>query len=287
MSDYYFDDDVDNFSDEDGYAGGGGFYDHDDLFDDVEEGVGYDIWDIDDPEYDFDEERFLFEFDPWIENDFDFDTGSYQSLVRIAEMLSKILHAWRKRSGLIDLEEEESSLKEVSDSDQHWNLYQMDPEDRTKLRSNSVKIMSDLLGGKSAIHQFTEKVDKTVILLKQVLNLLLDRCLPVHMPYPVMSTLISHLLEEGGLDMLGTMAEGEEDSEEQERQGMEELLNAMGSVYDETKSIMFDYYYESFPNILSYVKECENSFIKFEAIARSYGIEVPTSSGDGTLDIVV
>ena len=103
MSDYsnYSVSDYDDLTDEDNNAGAYGGYD--DLYDDVMEEAGYDAWDIGDPEFDFDEERYLFEFDPFSEyfdlkDPSDIVTMTYQSLVQMAEMTNQLIGAWKKRS---------------------------------------------------------------------------------------------------------------------------------------------------------------------------------------------
>ena len=91
MSDYsnYSASDNDNFSDqEDNYAGAFGGYD--DIYDDVMEEAGCDAWDIGNDEFDFDEERYLFEFDPFFEY-CDIVTMTYQSLVKLAEKTFQLL----------------------------------------------------------------------------------------------------------------------------------------------------------------------------------------------------
>ena len=75
----YFD-----YSDTDSY--GGEYDDHDDLYDDVEEEAGYNIWDISNPEFGFDEERNLFEYDPDPFNSYGI---SYQKVITDTEMLSR------------------------------------------------------------------------------------------------------------------------------------------------------------------------------------------------------
>ena len=65
MSDYSDYSDYEDFSDQDHYARS--FGGHDDLYDDVVEEAGYDAWNIEQLEFGFDEERYLFELDPFSE----------------------------------------------------------------------------------------------------------------------------------------------------------------------------------------------------------------------------
>ena len=122
MSDYYddYDDDseYDALSDEENYAGAYGGYD--DLYDDVMEEAGYDAWDIVNPEFNFDEERPLFEFNPYIEyyelnQDESGNTMmTYQALAELSEMTARLLQAWEKRSTTA-VHSETPDVSEVSD----------------------------------------------------------------------------------------------------------------------------------------------------------------------------
>ena len=111
-SDYYHDSEYDDLSDEDNYAGAYGGYD--DMYDDVMEEAGYDAWDIENenPEFNFDEEGPMFKFDPFTEGD---NVVTYQALGELSDMTTRLLQAWEKRSTSGDSESERPDLSEVSD----------------------------------------------------------------------------------------------------------------------------------------------------------------------------
>ena len=115
-SDYDDDSEYDGLSDEDNYAGAYGGYD--DLYDDVMEAAGYDAWDIENPEFNFDEESPMFEFDPFAEyydltDENDQVIMTYQALGNLSEMTVRLLKAWEKRSKVGH--SESPDLSEVSD----------------------------------------------------------------------------------------------------------------------------------------------------------------------------
>ena len=115
-SDYDDDSEYDGLSDEDNYAGAYGGYD--DLYDDVMEAAGYDAWDIENPEFNFDEESSMCEFDPFneyfdLKDESDNVMMTYQALSELSEMTARLLKAWEKRSKVGH--SESPDLSEVSD----------------------------------------------------------------------------------------------------------------------------------------------------------------------------
>ena len=246
MSDYsnYSVSDYDLASDEDNYAGAYGGYD--DLYDDVIEEAGYDAWDIEDPEFDFDEERQLFEFDPFSEyfelkDNSDIVMMTYQALVQMAETTSDLLVAWKKRSTAANPEDEES-LPEAGPDSFHQlglNLYQLEQEDRDELRSYSVWKLMRVLGGKDEVLQLSAKVDQIMNYVKQVLINIMGSCLPSPLPYPVMSIILSNLLTTRGLNKLGHVAK-DESVKLVEVKHMDKLYLAMADVFDHLKIVMFN-----------------------------------------------
>ena len=108
-SDYY--DDSEWYGDiSDNYAGAYGGYD--DLYDDVMGEAGYDAWDIENPEFNYDEEGPVFKFDPFTEGD---NVVTYQALGELSDMTTRLLQAWEKISTSGDSESERPDLSEVSD----------------------------------------------------------------------------------------------------------------------------------------------------------------------------
>ena len=104
------------------------------------EEAGYDAWEIEDPEFDFDEETYLFEFDPFSEyfdltDPSDIVTMTYQSLVQMADMTNQLIAAWKKRSSSVTTPEDERSKSSYQEPFPQFglNLYQLDPEEREEL----------------------------------------------------------------------------------------------------------------------------------------------------------
>ena len=194
------------------------------------------------PEFGFDEERYLFVFDPPSANSL---TISYQKLASLAKMTSKLFAAWKRRSLANELQNEqpltlsEASItsklsgdynKCVNDCDYHseyslLNLYQLEQEDRAKLREISVMFLLDAMEGEEKLDKFIEKVDRTVTLSEKALSYIVGRCLPVELPYPAMSSIISNLVDLEGLDKVGLMTDDQEESQKDVEQDKEEESN--------------------------------------------------------------
>jgi len=247
-SDYSDGDDYDN-SDQENYAGAYGGYD--DLYDDVMEEAGYDAWGIFDDEFGFDEESFLFEFDPFLEyfelkDDCDVVTMTYQSLLQLAKMTSLLLSAWQKRSIAV----EESNLEEARPEDDQpfqsipgdWfglNLYHLESKEREELRAYSVDKVKRLFGGEEEIVKCKEELANIVKILKKCLLDVLGHCFPLPLPYPVLSSILSHLLAVQGLDKLG-MVNKEQEDKDMEMVCMDKLYLSLADVYDHLKVVMFN-----------------------------------------------
>ena len=104
-SDYDEDYEYEDLSDEDSS------YDED-LYDD------YGASDIENPEFNIDEESPMFEFDPFAEyfglkDESDNVMMTYQALLELSEMTSRLLQAWEKRSTTAHSERPEPDLSEV------------------------------------------------------------------------------------------------------------------------------------------------------------------------------
>merc|ERR1719244_184721 len=82
------------------------------------------------PEFGFDEERHLFEYNPLDSSDY--LATSYQRLLTATDMMFKLLGAWKKRRS-----KSGQQVNDYEDLDFTMNLYQMELEDRIKLRSVS------------------------------------------------------------------------------------------------------------------------------------------------------
>ena len=212
------------------------------------------------PEFGFDEERYLFVFHPPSANSL---TISYQKLASMAKMTSKLFAAWKRRSLANDLQDEEPlTLSEASltsklsgdynkcvDDDGHhseysqFNLYQLEQEDRAILRAISVKFLLDAMEGEEKLDKFIEKVGRTVTLLEKVLSYIVGRCLPMELPYPAMSSIISNLVDSEGLDKVGLMIDDQEES--QKKVDKEEESNDEDDEEDDNEEADSRYSYKS------------------------------------------
>merc|ERR1712098_587510 len=176
---------------------------------------------------------------------------TYQALSLLSDNTSKLLQALAKRSELVpDLPEGPDSLVpsplSLSDEDiLYWlfpcplNLYQLELEDRVKLRAFSVKKLERLFGGRAEVNELKQMVDKISVFLKRVMMTILSSSLPCPVPYPAMNTILAYLLPGKGGCNLGQVSINETDMEV-EREAMEQLYLSMAEVFDYVKVIMFN-----------------------------------------------
>jgi len=261
MSDYSnYDDgsDYDDSVDEDNYAGALGGYD--DMYDDddVMLEAGYDAWDFVRPEFNFDDERPLFDFDPFFEyfelkDESDNVMMTYQALGELAEMTVNLLVAWEKRAAADHLVRQDYTLLSVEGIDdqlllrgldhyqfqpQGLNLYQLEMEERRYLRSNSVWKLEMLLRGSEEVKKLKQVFDRICHFVKRILLAILGNCLPCPMPYPVLKSILSYLHPVKGAVNIGLVRT--DDSREVERKDMESLYLAIAEVFDHIKVLMFN-----------------------------------------------
>merc|ERR1719186_630088 len=137
-------------------------------------------------------------------------------------MMLKLLSAWKKRC---------RSGQQVNwwklRPDLNMNLYQMKQEDRIMLRSFSVVKLLKVFGGENEMERLTEKVNQAATLLKKLLSLLVGRCLPMSLPFPVMSNILSHLLRGEGLHKVGFVGKKKEKKGEFEAEELSEFRDMM------------------------------------------------------------
>jgi len=247
-----------------------------DSFSDASEGSNYlgliDVF----PEFGFDEERFLFDFDPPSCHSL---TISYQKISSLAKMTSKLFGAWKMRSMAGDLQDKQpltlskdSITSKLSGAynklaDDAWfdgnhnsdnidmNLYHLEHEDRAMQRAISVMFLLDAMEGEEEFEKLLEKVDRTVSLSEKALSHIVGRCLPMELPYPAMSIIISYLVDSKGLDQ-DKKEENDDDDEEhddEEHDDEEETVSRdsykieiilhlywnLSGIYDHIKFIMF------------------------------------------------
>jgi len=232
---------------EDNYAGAFGGYD--DLYDDVMEEAGYDAWDVENPEFNFDDERPMFDFDPFSEY-FDLKDESdnvmmtYQALGELAEMTAKLFSAWEKRAAVDHVERQEGHTPMVVQGDDYsplllgLNLYQLELEDRSDLRSYSVWKLARLLGGNNEVIKLRQVMDNISNFVKRIILTSVSNSLPHPMPYPVINTILSYLLPIKGAVNIGPVST--DDAKVAENKEMEKLYLAMAEIFDHVKVIMFN-----------------------------------------------
>jgi len=240
-------------SDNDSHGDNYGEYESDDL---DEDDTGY-------PEFGFDEERYLFEYEPTDHVHYDPNypgySSSYQLVFTKTEMLSNLLGAWQKRS--TSNSQGEFSNSEYSDLD--MNLYQLRGEDRDKLRSFSVRKFLEVMGGEEQVLEFREKIDQVLIFTKKVLGSILARCLPMDMPYPAVRNILSHLMRDEGLHNVGYMSSDDEVEKVDERFHLSLLDDCVTFFYCYMKNVMFDSTSLKVPSsTMSYMKDMMKIFEK-------------------------
>eukprot|EP00092_Neocalanus_flemingeri_P021206 GFUD01022980.1.p1 GENE.GFUD01022980.1~~GFUD01022980.1.p1 ORF type:complete len:343 (+),score=115.28 GFUD01022980.1:102-1130(+) len=211
MSDDYSNYSVsEDYSDEYMYAGAYGGYD--DLYDDVMEEAGYDAWDIGNEESDV-------------------VTMTYQSLMKLTEMTYQLLRAWKKRAS------NEQDGKTTQDDPFH--SFGLNPQERVELKTYSDAKLKQIFGSNEEVSKFEEEVNQMRKFLRKCFLDILARCLPSALPYPVLSTILSHLQAAKGLHNVGLVTKLE-CSKMIEKEYMDKLYLSMANVYDHLKVVMFN-----------------------------------------------
>eukprot|EP00092_Neocalanus_flemingeri_P038054 GFUD01041423.1.p1 GENE.GFUD01041423.1~~GFUD01041423.1.p1 ORF type:complete len:339 (+),score=116.55 GFUD01041423.1:81-1097(+) len=211
MSDDYSNYSVsEDYSDEYMYAGAYGGYD--DLYDDVMEEAGYDAWDIGNEESDV-------------------VTMTYQSLMKLTEMTYQLLRAWKKRAS------NEQDVETTQDDPFH--SFGLNPQERVELKTYSDAKLKQIFGSNEEVSKFEEEVNQMMKFLRKCFLDILARCLPSSLPYPVLSTILSHLQAANGLHNVGVVTKPE-CSKMMEKEYMGKLYLGMASVYDHLKVVMFN-----------------------------------------------
>ena len=123
----------------------------------------------------------------------------------MAELSSQLIGAWRKRSSATVTPKNSSKF---TDEVNHLrlNLYQLETKERDELRSFSVWKLLRIFGGEEEVLHFDQKIDQILKFLKKLLMDILGRCLPTCLPYPVLSTIFSHLMASNGLESIGQVS---------------------------------------------------------------------------------
>jgi len=211
--------------------------DYDDSDDEVEDAV-YDVWNID-PEFEYDDEWPIFDFDPfseypWPYHDSDKIMITYQALSKLSENTSKLLEAWIRRSESVP----STDLHHLDEDCDGMNLYQLELEDRVALRAFSVKKLERLFGGRAEVLKLKQMVDKITVFVKRVMMTILGSSLPCPVPYPAMHIILAYLLPGKGAGNLGQVSI-DKNAVELEREWMKQLYLSMAEVFGDVHDIMF------------------------------------------------
>jgi len=211
-------------------------------------------------EFGFDEERYLFEYEP--ANHMQYYPGgrspSYQIVFIKTEMLSKLLDAWQKRSK----SNLQGDFSDAEYTDIDVNLYQLEEEDRDKLRFFSVRKFLEVMGGQEGVVKFREKIDQTLIFTKKVLTSILAKSLPMDLPYPALRNILSHLMRDEGLHMVGYMSSDDEVEKVGERLILSFLEDCIMFFYYSMKKVMFNSFSVNVSSHKIFMKEMMKRFEK-------------------------
>jgi len=202
------------------------------------------------PEFNFDDERLKFEFNPLSEYLHLKDENgnvmmTYQALGKLAEVTSKLLVAWEKRAAAVHLGRQDPYTIRLNDwvlsvvMVNHYNslnLYQLKMEERNDLLSYSVRKLEMIFGGKEEMMKLREVVDNISNFVRRVMIASVGHSLPCPMSYPVINTILSYLLPVRGAVNIGLVTN--DDSKEDERKDMIGLYLAMAAVFDLFKTMM-------------------------------------------------
>jgi len=220
--------------------------------DDSDDEVDFDPLDFDEnPEFNFDEERFAFDFDPMDSELFDESEDgnilmTYQALSKLAEMTAKILRAWEKRAA--NVSESHYLTPPVLDDDdglrfqrrvRFLNLYQLERAERDYMRACSVSLLDTSFAGCKDVEGLRQKVVHILNFVRRVILNILSNTFPYPMPYPVMNTIMSYLLSGKGAVKIGLLST-DKSKEVVERKDMKELYLAMADVCIHMKVAMFN-----------------------------------------------
>merc|ERR1712179_844354 len=145
----------------------------------------------------------MFDFDPFSEY-FDLKDESdnvmmtHQALGELADMTAKLLYAWEKRAAVDHIERQEGHTPMDQGNDcsplllgLNLNLYQLELEDRSDLRSYSVWKLARLLGGNEEVKKLKQVIENISNFVKRIILNSVSNSLPCPMPYPVINTLPS------------------------------------------------------------------------------------------------
>jgi len=248
-----------------------GDYDYDDYYG-RNEGVHYNCDVLTTHEFNFDEDRPMFKYDPFTEySDLKVESDkvmmTYQALGNLAEMTARLLKAWEKRAEAGHSKKQDLITEKFRSYTRILNLYQLGDDERRDLRAYSVWHLQQVLGGSEEVMKLKEAAVQISKFVNGIILALLEKSFPHTMPYPVMTTILSNLLSVKGAGNMGLVSSIDE-GKEVERKTMEEIYLPMADIFDIAKEIMFytdPETYETEPSII-YIEKQAIIGSKFEML---------------------
>ena len=181
-----------------------------------------------------DEDCYLMEFGPRHIKDPGRGKISYQAILQLAEFTGKLFDVWKKR--VVGARESGTEVKNfVPFHGLEMNFYQMSPKKREKLIKYSVDKLLDIFESEEEIERFKDCIFKVEKFTKMCIFNILENCLPISLPYPVLRIVTGHLLAVNGLDQMGQVTE-----QNMERKCMEKLYYCLADIYKHLKVLMFN-----------------------------------------------
>jgi len=186
------------------------------------------------PEFEYDEERYLFEFDPW---DSKFHQSmTYQSLLHMARMTGSIIMHFSNRivEARDDRDFDEKCSKWV-DSDTWLNKYQLDPKSRIIMKAASVRQLLLEIGGEVAFSNFQSQIQKIIRTIRNAIMEVLCSCVPT-LPDTALEMILFHLIYVDGVRNLGMLSV----NHVEESCLIKKLYQLLGKIFADLKRIMFN-----------------------------------------------
>ena len=194
-------------------------------------------------EFNFDQDRPMFEYDPFTEySDLKVESDkvmmTFQALGNLAEMTARLLKAWEKRAKAGHSKRQDLIAEKFRSYTRTLNLYQLGDDERRDLQAYSVWHLQQVLGGSEEVMKLKEAAVQISKFVNGIILALLEKSFPHTMPYPVMTTILSNLLSVKGAGNLGLVSSIDE-GKEVERKTMEEIYLPMADIFEVAKEVMF------------------------------------------------
>ena len=220
------------------------------------------LWNHSLPEFEYDEERYLFEFDPWAPKFH--QPMNYQSLLLIARMTGSIMKHLSIRiiEARDDRNFETKCIKWV-DSATWLNKYQLDARSRIMMNAASVRQLLHEIGGEVAFNSFQRQIRKIIRTVRNAIKEVLCSCVP-SLPDTALELTFLHLIHNGGVRNLGMLSM----NYVEESCSIKKLYQLLGNIFEDLKRIMFNVNGEMFcptelKKLIQALDKEYNSYISF------------------------